>query len=46
MHTDLPELERDFSREGRENDITIYEDNLLNGAPSPLIFTSIGDSIS
>ena len=25
MHTDLPELERDFSREGRENDITICD---------------------
>ena len=45
MENDLPELDSFFNDDGSENDSKTNEDVFGNGAPSPLILTSIGCSI-
>ena len=43
----LPVAETEFgSRDGSENDNSMKEVDLKNGAPSPLSFTSIGELTS
>lgn len=39
-------LEREKSKDGRENDRIIKDESRVKGAPSPLSFISTGESIS